>query len=55
MKKEKIEFVKAGQKSKRLFEDKGAVTDFKKSSKGMGKLRLHPHEAYEEELEERTN
>jgi hypothetical protein len=59
MKKEEIELVKAVHKAKtkstKLFEDQGAVTVFKDSSKGMGKLKFHPHEAYEEELEERIN
>ncbi|NJD77134.1 MAG: AbrB/MazE/SpoVT family DNA-binding domain-containing protein [Candidatus Methanoperedens sp.] len=32
-----------------------AVAVFRKTAKGMGKLRFHPHEAYEEELEERVN
>ncbi len=34
-------------------QDKIAV--FRETAKGMGKLRLYPHEAYEEELEERMN
>ncbi len=32
-----------------------AVAIFKESARGMGKLKFHPHEAYEEELEERIN
>lgn len=32
-----------------------AVAIFRQTAKGMGKLRFHPHEAYEEELEERVN
>lgn len=32
-----------------------AVVIFRESAKGMGKLKFHPHEAYEEELEERIN
>ena len=32
-----------------------AVAIFRETAKGMGKLKFHPHEAYEEELEERTN
>ncbi len=28
-----------------------AVAVFRETAKGMGKLRYHPHEAYEEELE----
>ncbi len=31
------------------------VAIFRKSTKGMGKLKFHPHEAYETELEERIN
>lgn len=31
------------------------VAIFKESARGMGKLKFHPHEAYEEELEERIN
>lgn len=31
------------------------VAVFRETAKGMGKLRFHPHEAYEEELEERVN
>ena len=30
-----------------------AVSIFRETAKGMGKLKYHPHEAYEEELEER--
>ena len=30
-----------------------AVSIFRETAKGMGKLKFHPHEAYEEELEER--
>ncbi len=32
-----------------------AITVLKETSKGMGKLKLHPHAEYTEELEERTN
>ncbi|VVB91955.1 Uncharacterised protein [uncultured archaeon] len=32
-----------------------AVAFFRETAKGMGKLRLHPHAEYAEELEERTN
>jgi hypothetical protein len=32
---------------------KDAVSIFKETAKGLGKLKFHPHEAYEEELEER--
>ncbi len=32
-----------------------AVAIFRKSAKGMGKLKFHPHEAHEAELEERIN
>lgn len=32
-----------------------AVAIFRQTAKGMGKLWFHPHEAYEEELEERVN
>jgi AbrB family looped-hinge helix DNA binding protein len=32
-----------------------AVAIFRESAKGMGKLKFPPHEAYEEELEERIN
>lgn len=32
-----------------------AVAIFRQTARGMGKLRFHPHEAYEEELEERVN
>jgi len=32
-----------------------AVAVFRKTAKGMGKLKFHPHEAYEEEMEERVN
>lgn len=32
-----------------------AVAIFRVSVKGMGKLKFHPHEAYETELEERIN
>jgi len=32
-----------------------AVAIFRETAKGMGKLKFHPHEAYEEELEERIN
>ncbi|MDO9096639.1 MAG: hypothetical protein Q7U60_00735 [Candidatus Methanoperedens sp.] len=31
------------------------VTIFREAAKGRGKLRFHPHEAYEEEMEERIN
>ena len=31
------------------------IAIFRKSAKGMGKLKSHPHEAYEEELEKRIN
>ncbi|CAG0960288.1 MAG: SpoVT / AbrB like domain protein [Candidatus Methanoperedens nitroreducens] len=30
-----------------------AVAIFRESAKGMGKLKIHPHEAYEEELGKR--
>jgi AbrB family looped-hinge helix DNA binding protein len=30
-----------------------AISIFRETAKGMGKLKLHPHEAYDEELEER--
>ncbi|VVB88778.1 Uncharacterised protein [uncultured archaeon] len=30
-----------------------SVAIFRKTAKGMGKLKFHPHEAYEEELVER--
>lgn len=30
-----------------------SVAIFRKTAKGMKKLRFHPHEAYEEELEKR--
>ncbi len=57
MKKEEIELVgavhKAKTKSKRLFEDQVAVTVFKETARGMGKLKYNSHESYEEELEER--
>ncbi|MCZ7384621.1 MAG: hypothetical protein O8C63_07720 [Candidatus Methanoperedens sp.] len=58
MKKEEIELAGAVHKGKTkstIFEDQGAVTVFRESAKGMGKLKLRPHEAYEEELEERIN
>ncbi len=32
-----------------------AVAIFRETARGMGKLRLHSHEAYEKELEERVN
>ena len=32
-----------------------AVSIFRETAKGMGKLRSHPHEAYEQELEEKGN
>ena len=32
-----------------------AVAIFRETAKGMGKLKFHPHEAYEEELEDRMN
>lgn len=32
-----------------------AVAVFRETAKGMGKLKLDPHEAYEEEMEKRTN
>lgn len=32
-----------------------AVAIFRETAKGMGKLKFHPHEGYEEELEERIN
>ena len=32
-----------------------AVAVFRETAKGMGKLQFHPHEAYEEEMEERVN
>ncbi len=32
-----------------------AVTVFRETAKSMGKLRLHPHAEYAEELEERTD
>ena len=32
-----------------------SVSVFKSTAKGMGRLSFHPHEAYEEELEERNN
>ncbi|MDO9098545.1 MAG: hypothetical protein Q7U60_10550 [Candidatus Methanoperedens sp.] len=57
MKKEKIELVeavhKAKAKSTRLLEDQDAVTVFRETAKGMGKLKYNPHEAYKEELKER--
>jgi AbrB family looped-hinge helix DNA binding protein len=31
-----------------------SVAIFRKTAKGMGKLMFHPHEAYEEELKERS-
>jgi len=31
-----------------------AVSIFRETAKGMGKLKFHPHEAYEEELKERS-
>ncbi len=33
--------------------DAGAAAVFREATKGMGRLRIHPHEAYEDELEER--
>lgn len=57
MKKEEIEPMeavhKAKKKSTRLSEDQVAVTVFRETAKGMGKLKYNPHEAYEEELKER--
>ncbi|MBN2487580.1 MAG: AbrB/MazE/SpoVT family DNA-binding domain-containing protein [Methanosarcinaceae archaeon] len=32
-----------------------AVAVFRETAKGMGKLKFEPHEAYEDELEERIN
>ena len=32
-----------------------AVAIFRETAKGMGKHKFYPHEAYEEELEERIN
>jgi len=32
-----------------------AVSVFRETAKGIGKLKFEPHEAYEEELEERVN
>lgn len=32
-----------------------AVAIFRESAKCMSKIKFHPHEAYEEELEERIN
>ncbi len=31
------------------------VAVFRETAKGMGKLKLHPHAEYIEELEDRTN
>ena len=31
-----------------------AVSVFRETAKGMGKIRFHPHEAYEEEIEGRV-
>jgi len=42
--------------SKKLKKEKSlldAVTVFKETAKGTGKLKYKPHEAYEEELKER--
>ena len=58
MKKEEIELAGAVHKGKtksKIFEDQGAVTVFRESANGKGKLKFHPHEAYEAELEERIN
>ena len=30
-----------------------AVSTFRETAKGLGKLKFHPHEAYEEELDEK--
>ncbi len=32
-----------------------AISVFRETAKGMGKLKFHPHEPYEEELEKRVN
>ncbi len=32
-----------------------AVSVFRETAKGMGKLKFEPHEGYEEEMEERGN
>ncbi len=34
---------------------KDAVAIFRQTAKDMGKLRFNPHEAYEEEMEEKVN
>ncbi len=33
--------------------DAGAAAVFRETAKGAGRLRMRPHEAYEDELEER--
>lgn len=56
MNQEKIGLVeavhKARARSTKLLDDPDAIAIFRETAKGMGKVRLHPHEAYEEELEE---
>lgn len=42
-----MEKIKKGKSSQ------DSVTIFREAAKGMGKLRFHPHEAYEEEMEEK--
>ncbi len=42
-----------GKKLKKEKLQVNAVETFKGTARGMGRLRLQPHEAYEEELEER--
>lgn len=43
-----------GKKLKKETSQANAVETFKGTAKGMGRLRLQPHEAYEEELEEKV-
>ncbi len=39
------------KKSKKEKPQRDVVDIFRESAKGMGRLKLQPHEAYEEELE----
>jgi len=48
------DIMKIGPKGQ-IVTSQNAVAIFRESAKGMGKLRLHPHKAYEEEIEERTH
>ena len=43
------------EKIKKEKSSQDTVAIFREAAKNMGKLRFHPHEAYEEEMEEKVN